>query len=178
MLVGEKIRLRAFDRRDIPFAVEVLNDPGVRAQIMSWQPLSVAREEQIFESLTTSKTDLTFVVEDRAGPHRSIGLCGLHDVDWKNGNACVGICLQQGDWSKGYGTDALRSLVTFAFDEMGLHRVELDVLQSNVRGIKSYEKVGFQPEGIKRHAMFRDGAYRDVLLMSILPGELERRGNT
>jgi RimJ/RimL family protein N-acetyltransferase len=59
---------------------------------------------------------------------------------------------------------------------MNLHRVFLRVHADNARGIRCYEKVGFQREGTLRESVFRAGAYRDMVLMSILASEFDPDG--
>ncbi|MFN2157525.1 MAG: GNAT family N-acetyltransferase, partial [Anaerolineae bacterium] len=76
-------------------------------------------------------------------------------------------------WGKGYGSDAIRTLLRFAFDEMNLHRVQLTVYEDNARAIRAYEKCGFRHEGRLRDAVYRKGRYYDMLLMSVLSGELQ-----
>ena len=62
----------------------------------------------------------------------------------------------------------MRTLVGFAFEEMNLNRIQLEVFDFNARAIRAYEKVGFQREGTLREAHYQRGAYLDVELMSIL----------
>jgi RimJ/RimL family protein N-acetyltransferase len=62
-------------------------------------------------------------------------------------------------------------MLRFAFHELGLHRIELDVFAFNSRAIGCYEKVGFQPEGTRRQALFHAGTYHDVHLMAMLEEE-------
>ena len=74
-------------------------------------------------------------------------------------------------WGKGYGTEATRTILSFAFNELNLHRVELEVYDFNARAIRTYEKAGFRHEGTRRKALFRDGSYHDVHVMGILREE-------
>jgi RimJ/RimL family protein N-acetyltransferase len=74
-------------------------------------------------------------------------------------------------WNHGYGTDAIVTLLHFAFDEINLHRVGLNVLEGNDRAIASYHKCGFVEEGRLRQAWYAAGRYHDVILMSVLEDE-------
>ena len=76
-------------------------------------------------------------------------------------------------WGRGYGTDALRTLVRFGFEEMNLNRIALDVYDFNERAIASYLKTGFAEEGRRRKDIYRDGRYVDVVMMSVLRAEWE-----
>jgi RimJ/RimL family protein N-acetyltransferase len=98
-----------------------------------------------------------------------IGNCGLHRPDWRNRSALFGIGIgDKAYWGRGYGTDATRVLMGYAFGELNLNRVELEVYDFNKRAFRSYEKVGFVHEGTRRQALFRDGAYHDVYIMALL----------
>ena len=76
---------------------------------------------------------------------------------------------------KGYGTEALMLLLGYSFDELNLHRVFLRVVDFNQRAIESYLKCGFSKEGRLRDAIFLDGDYHDVVVMSILEEEFRAR---
>ena len=101
-----------------------------------------------------------------------IGFAALHTIEWNNqaGMLAIGI----GDPAyrgKGYGSDALRLLLRYAFGELNLYRVGLDVIASNEPAIRAYERVGFQREGAWRAAVLRDGRRWDRIQMGILRDE-------
>ena len=143
MIIGKRVRLRAIEREDIPNFLRWFNDPEVRQFIQMYAPLSQASEEHWFEEHLARKNDHVFCVEAHIGDEWvPLGNCGLHGIDWKNSVAVFGIVLgEKAHWGKGYGTDAARTMVQFAFDTLNLHRVELEVYD-------------FQPPG---HALLREG---------------------
>jgi RimJ/RimL family protein N-acetyltransferase len=101
-----------------------------------------------------------------------IGFVDLMDINWNHGDCWVGIGLGASDyWGKGYGTDAMKVILNYAFSELNLHRVTLGVFSYNKRAIRSYEKAGFNFEGIERSAIQRDGSRSDVIIMGILRDE-------
>jgi len=103
---------------------------------------------------------------------RLIGEIGLDGVKWSQGETFVGIGVGERDfWGKGYGTDAMRVIIRFAFRELNLQRVSLDVFEYNPRAIRSYEKAGFVHEGRMKGFLFRDGQRYDLLFMGILRDE-------
>ena len=103
---------------------------------------------------------------------RLIGLIGLYTVFWPPHEAFMGIQIGERDfWGKGYGTDALRVLLRYAFDELNLQRISLGVLEGNERAMRSYEKCGFRYEGRERQAWTYDGRRWDEIYMGLLHAE-------
>jgi RimJ/RimL family protein N-acetyltransferase len=173
MILGERVRLRAIERSDIPAFVRWFNDPEVRQYLLMYEPMSMAAEERWFERRLEAKDDYLFSFEGLVdGEWIHLGNVGLHRVDWKNRAATLGIVLgEKQHWSKGFGTDVIRLALKFAFGELNLHRVELDVFSFNPRAIHCYEKAGFRREGVLRDAFYRDGAYHDIYRMAVLEDE-------
>ena len=74
---------------------------------------------------------------------------------------------------KGYGSDALRLIFRYGFDELNLNRIGLNVISYNARAVRCYTRVGFQVEGSLRESVLRDGQKYDQILMSILRNEYQ-----
>lgn len=103
---------------------------------------------------------------------RHIGNCGFNAIDYVNRNAEFGILIGESDvWGEGYGPEAARLILKHGFEELGLHRVTLEVYSHNPRAICVYEKVGFVHEGALRESYFRNGEFHDTLVMGILESE-------
>jgi RimJ/RimL family protein N-acetyltransferase len=115
--------------------------------------------------------DLFFAIRTLDGD-TLIGFIGLFELYKHHGDSLVAIALGGRDyWGKGYGTDAMRILLSYAFNELNLRKVGLIVFEYNPRAIRSYEKVGFIHEGRVRGAMLRDGKRWDFLYMGLLQEE-------
>ncbi|MEQ8674041.1 MAG: GNAT family protein [Aggregatilineales bacterium] len=96
----------------------------------------------------------------------------INEIDSDNNSASIriGMFTDEGV-GKGYGTEAMRLMVNYGFNQLGLHRIELSVYAFNPRAIRAYEKVGFKREGVMRDALLWDGEYVDSISMSILDHE-------
>lgn len=102
---------------------------------------------------------------------RLLGFVGLW-IQWPHRDAWLGIGLgDRNDWGKGYGTDAMRLAVRYAFSELNLHRISLMVLGTNPRAQRAYEKAGFVVEGRQRGLSHYDGQRVDEVYMGLLREE-------
>ena len=98
-----------------------------------------------------------------------IGGVGLWINSWTHTDAWLGISIGERDyWGRGYGSEAVRLAVQYAFLELNLRRVSLGLHDYNERALKAYEKVGFKLEGRTRGDGMRDGVRYDSLWMGIL----------
>jgi len=107
----------------------------------------------------------TFAIEDLAGD-RHIGNVMYYGYDPRVGEAEFGITIGERDfWSSGYGTDSVRTLIAYLFDEIGLSRVYLHTLSWNYRAQRCFERAGFQ----RVRQVQRDG--HEFILMEIQPDD-------
>jgi len=173
VLEGKLVRLREYHKDDIPTLWKFVNDVEIRKNLISGipYPWRFEEEEKWYEE-QSAKGDLYNFAIERKEDEKYIGGCGITKVDWKNSVATVGIFLGKKYLSQGYGSDAMRVLVKFIFDQMNIHKVILHAFSFNKRAIRSYEKVGFKVEGNLRKQIFRDGKYHDEVIMGLLKGEL------
>ena len=175
MIYAERIRLRAIEREDIPRCMTWLNDPEVTAGLTMHLPMSISDETRWFESLSNRSVEerpLAIEVKTSDGRWKHIGNMGLEGIEWLNRCAGFGIFIgEKSFWNQGYGTEATRLMLKHGFETLNLNRIFLYVYETNPRAIRAYEKVGFVKEGLLRDAIYRNGCYINVLLMSMLRSE-------
>ena len=107
---------------------------------------------------------------------RLLGIIDLYVANWPARDTFVGIGIGDREfWGKGYGTDAMKVILRYAFTEINMNRVSLTVFEYNPRAIRSYEKVGFLHEGRVRGLLNKEGKRWDMLLMGILREEWKER---
>jgi RimJ/RimL family protein N-acetyltransferase len=171
MIYGDRVRLRHVEQEDLPQFVTWLNDPEVSHGLSLRFPMSMAEEENWFETMLKSPIEeRPLVIEVKQGEEwQMIGNSGFHNLDWRNSNAELGIFIgDKAFWDQGYGTEVMGLLLRHGFSTLNLHRIYLRVFEDNPRAIRSYEKAGFVHEARMRQAEFHDGTYHDVLFMSVL----------
>lgn len=166
---GRLVRLRARSLSDVEKFTVWFNDPEVTQFLGNAFPaISEERERELVEGWLDDPH--AFSIETRGG--QLIGNCHLFRVDMRQRRAELGIVIgDKAFWGQGYGTDALTLLLMYAFDHLGLHRVELEYLAFNRRAREAYEKCGFVEEGCRREAVFMRGRWLDSILMGILDRE-------
>ncbi|MDH7489560.1 MAG: GNAT family protein [Anaerolineae bacterium] len=170
MIVGQRVRLRALEESDLERCYRWINDPEVTEHLTARFPVSTHDERKWLLQASSGDADRSFAIETAEGEH--IGNIGLHRIHYLDRNAELGILIGEKDrWNQGYGTDAILTLLKFAFEEMNLHRVYLRVDADNPRAIRCYEKCGFVKEGTLRDATYRRGRYKDQYIMSVLAHE-------
>jgi RimJ/RimL family protein N-acetyltransferase len=167
---GSLIRLRPVEERDIPRIHDLFNDPAVHRTLgITWlEPEAGTRAW--WEGVRNNPNAQAFAIESLAGD--TVGVCSLEDIHAPSRSAILGIWIGASYWDQGFGTDAVRTLCRFGFQEMNLQRIGLSVFDVNQRGVRAYEKVGFKEEGRRRRGMFVDGAYCDVVMMGLLAEDL------
>ncbi len=105
----------------------------------------------------------------RNADQRFVGEVVLNEFDRHSESASLRIALgPSANFGHGYGTEATRLAVDYAFDVIGLHRVGLEVFDFNPRARRVYEKCGFRVEGVLRDALRWDDAWVDAIVMSIV----------
>ncbi|MDI6917337.1 MAG: GNAT family protein [Thermoplasmatales archaeon] len=167
MIKGKKVVLRALEKDDLDRCLKWINDMDVvKLAGPPRFPKSKAEEEKWFEKTINDDKNRVLAI-DANGKH--IGNVGLHNIDFRNRNAMLGIMIgEKKYWNKGYGSDAVKTLVSLAFNELNLHKIYLHVFPSNKRALKCYEKCGFKKEGVLREHVFKGGKYQDLTVMSII----------
>jgi ribosomal-protein-alanine N-acetyltransferase len=171
---GERLYLRPIERDDLQRCYDWMNDEDLRATLSQRYPLSLAREADWVERATRGQdpSELHLAI-CLVQADRHVGNCGLVSIDRDNGTATLGILIGERDCrGQGLGEEAVRTLCRYAFDEMNLHKIRLEVYAINPAAMKTYERVGFRKEGVLREDAYRQGRRIDVVRMGLLRGDL------
>ena len=174
MIRGQRIYLRSIERDDLDLCHAWMNDEDLRSTLAQRYPMSLPREADWIERVTRGQdpSEMTFAI-CLADGDRHIGNCGLMAIDRDNRTATLGILIGEKDYrGRGFGTEALRTLCRFAFEEMDLRKIRLDTHAGNEAALRAYEKVGFRREGLLRQEFYRKGRALDVVRMGLLRDEL------
>lgn len=104
---------------------------------------------------------------------RMIGTCGFTRIDTANNSAEIGYVLNPDFHRRGFGSEAVRRVLKFGFEELGLQRIEARFMQGNEASLALMKSVGMTFEGYMRDLMLVKGKYRTIGISSILRSEYE-----
>ncbi|MED1599171.1 MULTISPECIES: GNAT family N-acetyltransferase [Bacillus] len=173
LFLGENIKLSAIRAEDIEQMAIWQEDSeylrNVDTDIAILQSLHEIKEnELLIGKKSNSVSFMLRTIQDDS----LIGFVALHSIEWNNRAGLLAIGIGDKNYrGKGYGTEGLRLILKYAFYELNLHRVGLDVISYNKSAIEVYKKVGFKVEGSMREAVQRDGKSFDRIIMGILRNE-------
>ncbi|WP_329338997.1 GNAT family N-acetyltransferase [Streptomyces sp. NBC_00663] len=175
VLTGEKAVLRPFTEGDAETMAEIIRDPEVlRFTGGPDSEFTLERLRSWYGSRSAQPDRLDLAVTDRA-TSELVGEVVLYEWDAQARGCTFRTLLGPRGRDRGLGTEATRLIVGYGFEELGLHRVQLEVYGHNARALRAYEKAGFVREGVRREADLRDGRWVDWVLMAVLEQEWAAR---
>lgn len=160
--------LRPPEPRDVDDLLPIKNDPEIAA-LLAGTARAWSRPNLLdwVEHHRTAQDEAFFVIADAAD--RPIGHAALYRIDRAAGTAEFGILLgDRSVWGKGIGSRITRFMIEYGFDALDLRRIFLEVVETNPRAMRVYEKLGFVVEGRLRQHQVRDGRPVDVIVMGLL----------
>jgi RimJ/RimL family protein N-acetyltransferase len=182
------IQTQLFEGQDIRFGpIDYEKDPEIEARwthdsdfmrmmdVAAARPLSAAmvkkQYEKIEKQMEEDKNLFSFAIRARDDDHL-IGRAVIQWIEWSNGNAHLRLGIGAAeDRGKGYGTQALRMLLRFAFAELNLFRVTVTVPEYNEAALALLRKFGFTQEVCRRQSLERDGRRWDLYVLGLLSDE-------
>jgi RimJ/RimL family protein N-acetyltransferase len=166
----EDIKLRPLLQEDVTKLLVWHNDKEVTEYSMNALifPQTLEDCEKFVAQQTTNKmVTLGILVKNML-----VGYIGISGINWVNRSGEFFIFIgDKSVWNKGVGYSAGQSILCYAFNTLGLHRVDLSVSEPNIGAVMLYKKLGFIEEGRKRQSCFRNGVFHDKIIMSLLKKE-------
>jgi RimJ/RimL family protein N-acetyltransferase len=175
MIAGEKVILRALETEDLDLCYRWMNDPQIVHTLKSRYPIPIEQEAEWLEDAALPGSDQRHFAVERKEDRAHIGNASLHGIDWVSRVSSFGLFIgEPSAWNRGYGSDAIATLVRFAFEEMNLRKLKINVFDYNERAKHLLASRGFVEEGKLRQEFYREGRYHDLVILSIFRDE---RGN-
>jgi diamine N-acetyltransferase len=172
-VIGEKVALGPLRRDLVPLYQRWMNDfTTLRTLFIPPKPLTLEQEYQWYDHAVTDG-DVHFTIYECAA-WRPIGNALWRDVDHRNRTAEMAIFLgDPEDRGKGYGTEATRLMLDYAFTALGLHNCMLTTYAFNLAGYHAYKKAGFREIGRRTESHWFAGKLWDEIYMECLATEFE-----
>lgn len=172
-LEGKDVNLRPLKKEtDLPRCLKWMNDLETKQYLLVILPIEWSNEEKWFDR-ERGQSDIVLAIETKEGEY--VGNIGLHKIDWIFRHGEIGIVIGEKSYrEKGLGTQAVRLLVDYAFSQLNFHRVEYRAIADNERSVKTAQKVGFKMEGRRRETVYRNGKYKDDVILGLLKEEWEQ----
>lgn len=149
------------------------NQPEIRRWCRQTGLIEEAQQKKWFERISTDPSIRMYSIVAHEIPFPAnldlIGVCGLTDITPVHNTAEFSIYIAENQ-RRGYATEALKQLLEIGFNELNLNRIWGETFEGNP-GMKLYEKLGFQKEGKLRQTYWKDGAYQDSYIYSMLRGD-------
>jgi RimJ/RimL family protein N-acetyltransferase len=170
-----RVYLRALEEDDIERTHRWHNDPELyRTLVDGFRFVSKTAERDWMARRTSYSPSEASLAICLVPGDEHIGNIYLRPVNLTSRNAVLGILIGEKDHrGQGYGYQALCQALQHAFGDLGLERVYFEVLADNEQAIRLYERVGFRTEGRLRSHVFKEGQFKDVLVMGILRVEFK-----
>jgi RimJ/RimL family protein N-acetyltransferase len=168
-IIGEKIWLKSFKKEDMGLMAKWHNDPEIMRLFAITKESTEEYWQKWLEKCEASPNVVYFGIAKK-GENELIGYVHLDGIMW-NHRLCrdIGILIgEKSEWTKGYGTEAMKLMIDHAFNTLGLHRLELMTFPFNRRGLRVWEKCGFKKEGLMRKARLSEGDWHDIIFFGLL----------
>jgi RimJ/RimL family protein N-acetyltransferase len=168
---GKRVVLRAVEAQDLPVLHKWHNDPSLTNSLGERHfPSSLYQQERWYERIQTDERTIRLIAQDLQGA--PVGYTGFWDINWRDGRAehalLVGEDAAQG---RGLGREIILTCARYAFGEMGLHRLDASILETNEKSRKAYEACGYRVEGVLREHALRGGERVNRLVLGLLSEE-------
>lgn len=171
-LIGERLYLSPINPEDAETYTRWLNDLETTLNLqLATKVISLGREKDLLDEMQRDGFNFAIVLKEN---DELIGNCGLLNTDLVQKTSEFGIFIgEKKHRGQGYGTEAIRLLLDFAFNLLNLHSVYLRVRSFNEAGQQCYRKIGFKEIGRRRECVLVSGTYYDEIYMDILADEFE-----
>ena len=142
------------------------NDEAVRKWMYSDHLISKREHQRFIEGLRRDRKNFYWRVENGEG--ETIGVISLNKVDFENKNAYLGVYANPDFEGRGAGSGLIGSLKRLSFEVANLHTLRLEVIDGNERALRFYRKAGFKREGRLKEFIFKEGRWKDVIVMGMI----------
>lgn len=170
-LKGKNVYLREIQENDLGILNELMNDFEIAKNIVGWsKPVTMNEQTEWYKELKNDSS-VRYAITEKNDTTKAIGTAIISRIDWKNRDCSIDIKLLKAFQGNGYGTEIIKILIKYIFEELNMNRISVSIIDYNIASQKIFEKNGFLKEGEKRKSIYRNGKYNSLYLYSILKEE-------
>lgn len=171
--MNKRVYLRALEPEDYKVSIKWRKDDEIWDMLGGTKYfVSEAYEKDWVEKTIFNSKDIKLAV-CLVENDRYIGNVYMTDINMTNRSCHSHILIGEREyWGQGYANEALMLAVDYMFNERNIHRIQANVLESNIASLKMHEKCGYKVEGLLRDAVYKNGEYQNQYVLSLL-----RKGN-
>lgn len=171
MLETDRLCLKLLDERDENDIVRWRNRKDIIDSLFSYKGVTITEHRQWFDKYSRDDSRIEFVISKKEDSLK-IGTIGLSSIDHRNQKAEYGILIGEAqERGKGFAYEASIAIVNYAFSELNLHKLKLNVFLDNPSAINLYKRLGFKEEGVLHQEIYKNSGFKDVMVMGLLKEE-------
>lgn len=162
------------DERHNEWVRKLHNSDETLFQLTDVEHITAAQQAEWCRSMMMSRTSKRYIVKAKIKGMTFddwVGVFRVDNIDYKNKSVMVGLDIEEKFRGKGLARPTYTYFLDYYFNQLGMNRIYLKVLETNSRAIHIYKSLGFKEEGRDRQAIFRNGKFNDYICMSILRSE-------
>jgi UDP-4-amino-4,6-dideoxy-N-acetyl-beta-L-altrosamine N-acetyltransferase len=175
MIKGDLVELHKPKISDMNLLLEWRNDPKHRKYYREHREHNLDDQINWFNNILSKDDTWHHFVVKPIGEDKVIGVVFLNHIHPVYRTGEFGITLGNPNYrGKGFGKDALLTILKYGFNELNLNRIWCEVYSNN-ESVNLYRKVGFKDEGVLRDHVFKNGKYLDSLMLGMLKSEFKEK---
>tara|TARA_B100001964_G_C13874063_1_gene440010 strand:- start:71 stop:607 length:537 start_codon:yes stop_codon:yes gene_type:complete len=171
MIAGNKISLKAVERKDLEQLRNWRNNINFRKYFREFKEISDYEQEKWFDD-KIKKDDKTIMFSIRDLKNNVlIGCCGLVYINWKDRHADLSLYIGKNDLyidDNGLAEESCKLLLDYAFSDIGLNKVWTEIYEFDQKKYNLFEKIGFSQDGVLRQNYWFEGKWWNSIILSFL----------
>lgn len=168
MLEGKKIKLVPLEKEHLPNSLLWANDMSLNSKMLRVLPVTKVDQEKWYQIIVEDPSKIVFAIKTLK-EDKHIGNTGIYHIDWlhRRGEFWV-LIAERNFWKHGIGEEVASLMQKYAFQNLNLNKLYLNVSVDNKEAVSLYKKLNFHQEGVLKEHYFIEGKYVDIITMAIL----------